>query len=122
MQHVRLSIPVIVRADRQTHGIAESFLRGYDATLHRLTVAADRLHSECRNATLAELRQHLIFETVKVGVENVEGHLHGVEWETDIQHLQVDLRVLVAGESDETNLALLFSLAQSFGGAVGPNE
>src|SRR5438552_12811020 len=78
----------------------------------RLAVAAEALHSEGGDATPLELGQHLLLEAAIGAVETVERHLHGVERKAVRQHLEVDRRMLVAGESDESHLAVLLRLRQ----------
>ena len=57
-----------------------------------------------------------------MGVHDVDRHLHRVEVEVvflrDLEHAQVDERVLVAGEADEAELALLPGVEEGFHRAV----
>ena len=46
------------------------------------------------------------------GVEGVERHLHRVEREAELEHLEVEGWVLVTGEADEAGLAMLLGLLQ----------
>ena len=112
------------RRDGQRHGVVQHLLRGEDALLDRLAVAADGLHAEHRDAALVEHGKDLLLEAelVEVGIEGVQRHLHGVEGEAGVEHGEMDLGVLVAGESDEADLALLLGFQQRFGGAAGADE
>ena len=53
-------------------------------------------------------------ERAEVRVHHVDRHLHGVEAEAmllgDLEHVQVDLRILVPGEADVADLAGLLRL------------
>ncbi len=69
---------------------------------------AERLHAEHADAPLDEDGQHAALEAVVVRVHDVEGHLDRVEVKVvrarRLQHVQVDLRALVAREPDEAQL------------------
>ena len=81
-----------------------------------------RLHAQDADLSLHQLRQDQLLEAAEVGVHHVERHLHGVEVEAvllrDLEHVQVDVRVLVAGEADVADLAGLLGLDERFVGAA----
>jgi len=77
-------------------------------------VVAHWLHAEHAHIVLKQDRQHFSFEAVEVRIHYVQRHLDGVEPEpmlgSGVQHLQMDVRTLVAGESDVTDLACFLRL------------
>ena len=76
----------------------------------RLAVAAQALHAQSRDATALELRQHLLLEAAIGPIKAVEWHLHRIERVIVCQHFEMDRRALVAGEADETDLAVFLGL------------
>ena len=68
-----------------------------------------RLHPQYADAVLDKHRDHFLGEAPVVGVEHVERHLRGVKRKpvrkARVQHLQVDVRVLVSGKADVADLA-----------------
>ena len=89
---------------------------------HRLALedeaVSHRLHAQDTDAFAHQRRQHVLAETAEVGIHDIERHLYRVEVELvlsrHLQHPQVDERVLVAGESDEADLARLLRLDDGF--------
>ena len=79
-----------------------------------------------RNVLLDKLRHHVLFEAAKVVVQNIQGHLRGIEMKVilrrELQHAYVYDRVFVAGESDEANLARFARIEQRFEWAAGGKE
>ena len=77
-------------------------------------VVAHRLHAEHADFVFEQDRQDSSFETVEVRVHYVERHLDSIKREpmlcSGIQHLQMDLRTLVASEADVADLACLLRL------------
>src|SRR4030095_11933463 len=67
------------RRDGEAHAVAQPFLRGADPVQDRLTIAAEALHAEHRDAASLELREHLLLEASIRPVEAGARHLHGVE-------------------------------------------
>jgi hypothetical protein len=65
---------------------------------------------------------NLLLKAEKVCVERIQRHLHRVERKACIEHRQVDVRILVAGEAHKPDLALLFGFRQRFGCTAGPNK
>ena len=69
-----------------------------------------------------EVGQHEVTERPEMRVHDVERHLHGIEAEPalgrDLEHLEVDARVLVAREADVAQLAGLLGLDERFHGAA----
>src|SRR5208337_2098960 len=65
----------------------------------------------------------LVGKALEVGIHSVQRHLYGVEGkpvlEGRIQHLQMNVRVLMPCESDIAELAGLFRLQSRFERAVG---
>ncbi len=66
--------------------------------------------------------KNFLFEAVVVRVHDVERHLHGVEREFvsegGLEHLQVNVGALVAGESDVADFALLLRFEHCFHAAA----
>src|SRR6267378_3697870 len=100
--------------NRQTHSIAQSLLSRYTSMSHHFPTAAQTFHSQDSDPAARCLWQYMRLKTAEGGVETIQGHLHCVEGKIVRQHLQVNLRILVSGESNETNLALLLGIQQSF--------
>jgi len=96
--------------DGQAHGVAQRFLRAHDAVQDRLAVAAQTLHAQRGDAAALELWQYLLLEAPIGPVKTVERHLHRIKRIIVRQHFEMNRRVLVAGEADETDLALLLRL------------
>src|SRR6266853_4211997 len=90
--------------NRQTHGIAQSLLRRYASVSHHFPTAAQTLHSQDSDPAARCFWQYMRLKTAKCGVETIQRHLHCVEGKIVRQHLQVNLRILVPGESNETSL------------------
>src|SRR5258708_6149667 len=67
-------------------------------------VIAHWLHPENADIILHEHGQHVLFEAVEMSVHHVQRHLYRVETElmagSGREHLQVDVRTLVARETD----------------------
>ena len=61
-----------------------------------------------------KLRQHLLLEATIGRVKTIERHLDGVEWVIVRQHFEMYRRALMSGETNKTNLALLFRFIQRF--------
>src|SRR5690606_26330778 len=57
--------------------------------------------------SMDEHREHPLLEALEVAVEDVERHEDRVPGIAVGEHLEMDLRVLVAGEADVAHLALL---------------
>jgi transcription elongation factor GreA len=110
------------RRDRQAHRVAKSLFHGQFAVGDRFAVAAQRLHPEGGDSAPAAFGQNLLREAQKVRIKRIERHLYRVEREAGLDHLQVHGGVFVAGETNESDFALLFGFAQSLGCAVWPNE
>src|SRR6267154_3408348 len=91
--------------NRQTHGIAQSLLSRYTSVSHHFPTAAQTFHSQDSNPAARCLWQYMRLKTAKGRVETIQGHLHCVEGKIVCEHLQVNLRILVPCESNETNLA-----------------
>ena len=93
---------------RNAHRVAEAFFRVRHAGLQD-QARAHRLHSQHRNPVLLRDRNDLALEAPVVNVEHVDGHLHGVEMEPvrarHVEHVAVDVGILVPGESDEAELS-----------------
>ena len=63
-----------------------------------------------------------MLETAERGVERIQRHLHGIEWESMRKHFQMDRGIFVPGETNETNLALLLSFLQGLNYPAGPEN
>ena len=91
--------------------------------LDGVAVAAERLHAEDRDAEPGEFGQDLAFEAAgEGGVEGVERHLHGVEGESGLEHTEMHIRILMAGESDEADFAVFLGFFEGFCCAAFANE
>jgi len=93
-------------ADRQAHGVTERLSHPFCARLDGATVAPQALHTNRRDPAPRELGQHAGLKTSKVPVEAVERELTRVERIVERQHAEMDLRILVSGETDKSRLAL----------------
>src|SRR3979490_452755 len=87
---------------------------------------AQWLHAEDSDTALGQNRQDLFFETVDVGVHNVERHLDSIEGEAVLrggfQHSQMNVGTLMACETDKSHLASFLRLGDGFdGSAFGEN-
>src|ERR1700734_463925 len=62
--------------------------------------------------------QYHLAETPKMGVHYIQRHLRRIEVKAvirgNLQHIQMNMRVLVPGESDVANLACLPGIEESF--------
>lgn len=80
-------------------------------------VVAHRLHAKNSHLLLDGNRYDLFAEPLEMRVHEIERHLHGIEDEPvlgcGVQHVQVDVGALVAGEAEEVRLA---GLARGQGG------
>jgi len=65
-----------------------------------------------------------LFEAERLGgcVERVQGHLDSVEREAGIEHVEVNFRVFVAGESDEADLSFFLGFYKGFCCAARTDE
>ena len=101
----------VYAADRggywQAYGIAESLFRSDCAVAYEFAAASQTFHAEGSDTAPGGLRQDVSFETAEGSVATVERHLYGIEGKIVRQHLQVDLGIFVAGESNKANLTLL---------------
>src|SRR5215471_2331702 len=88
--------------------VVQAFDRAHRAGPQGMAVR-ERLHSQDRDSIPCQLGKHLPLEALEVPVQRIDRHLHGVEPDTmgagDLEHVEVDVRALVAGESDEADLA-----------------
>jgi len=70
--------------------------------------------------------QSLLFETIVVGIHHVEWHLDAVKGEVmserRLEHLIVNLRTFVAGESDVADFPLLFGFEHRFHSAASGKD
>jgi hypothetical protein len=75
-------------------------------------------HAKQAVLLLYQLRQHEPGEAAVLGVHEIQRHLHGVELEAmlprHVEHVQVDMGILVAGEADVPDLARLPRIAVSY--------
>ena len=75
-----------------------------------------RLHSQNAHVQLGCNRDHLAGKAVEVGIHYVQRHLHRVEGVVvlagDLDHMQMDLWTLMAGEPDKPHLAFFPRLLQ----------
>lgn len=102
----------------KAHGVAERLFRCYDAVLDSVAVAAERLHAENRDTTPSELGKNLAFEAAgERGVKRVKRHLDGVEGKSGFKHAKMNVGILMAGKSDETDFAILLGFVERFGSA-----
>src|SRR5580765_6373133 len=89
---------------------------------HHSTLKDDRVthgfHAQHADLLLHQLWKDKMRKTAVVGIHYVERHLHRVKAEAMLgrhfQHVQVDVRVLVAGKSDVTRLPCLLRFEHCF--------
>ena len=96
--------------------------------LHRVAFEDDALrgtecfHTEDAGPIGDEAGHDKLRERAEVRVHDVERHLDRVEVEAvllrDIEHIEVDMRVFVAGEADKADFAGLLRFKDSFHGAA----
>ena len=99
------------RRDRQREDVAQCVL-DRDARLGDDDArAAQALHRQHADVALEQDRQHLLLEAAVVHVHHVERHLDAGPLVGHAQHLQVDDRVLVAGEAQVADLPSLTALS-----------
>ena len=101
-----------LRRDRLAQRVAVALLGAQARRLHDAArmAAAVPLHADDTDVAPQALRHHLLLEAAVVRVHHVDGHLGRVPVVRLTQHLEVDGRVLVAGEADEPHLAFLLRL------------
>jgi hypothetical protein len=85
-------------------------------------VASNRLHAQRGDPPAVQHRQHLLLKRKEIGVEGVQGHLHGVEGKPRVQHRKVNVWIFVSGKPHKPDLPLLLGLVHCFGCAVGSNK
>ena len=97
---------------RQAQGVADT--RSRSRARSQDDAVGQALHAEHADVLLHELGQHQLLEAAVVRVHHVQRHLHRVEREPvlarDFERVQVDARILVAGEADVAQLAGLLRL------------
>jgi hypothetical protein len=62
------------------------------------------------------------FETAKLRVEDIERHLNGIERKSGGDHFEVDVGILAARESDESDFPGFLCFAEGLGRAARPDE
>ena len=91
----------------------QAFYRGNPLAFQNDSVC-HRLHAQHADLLLYEFRQNHLREATKMRVHHVQRHLHGVEVEAvilrDFQHIKMNVRIFVAGESDIANFASFLRL------------
>src|SRR5207248_8894113 len=91
---------------------------GLTVLLWRMKGCPEGLHTEWRDAFAIKHGQHFALEAAEVRIHHVERHLHGVEMEVvlsgEVKHAQVNRRILVACETDETDVARFLSFHHRF--------
>jgi hypothetical protein len=106
---------------RQVQGIVKALDRRHGVRLENDSVP-HAFHAEHTDVLLHELGENQFFKAAVVGVHDVERHLHCVELEPALlchfEHVEVDVRVLVSGEADVTELARFARLDERPVGAV----
>ena len=107
--------------DGLREAVVERF-HGVDGTGAEDVAVAEGLHGEDAGSGFLGDGDDVLGERAEVGVHGVDGHLHGIEVEAvlggDLEHAQVNLRVLVAGEADVAELAGGFGGHGGVDGAV----
>ena len=86
---------------------------------HEFTAAAHAFHSQGRDTATVQLGQDVLLKAAKLRIQTVQRHLYRVERESVGEHFQVDGRVFVSREPDETDLSLLPGEHQRFRRSVG---
>ena len=106
---------------RQIESVVEA-IDGRDNFAFEDDVVSHRFHAEYAYAILDQFRQHQFREAAKMSVHDVERHLDGIEVEAmfgrDFQHVEMDMRILVSGESDVAGFASFAGVEHSFLGAT----
>src|SRR5215472_11007350 len=106
------------RSDRKTQHVSQGFFGGDDPLLDGLCVPAHAFHSERRDAPLVQDWQNFLFKTPVRSVEHVQRQLTGVEGKVLVQHLEMNLGMFVARESNKPHLALLSGLEERVSGTA----
>src|SRR5271154_502553 len=100
-------------AGRKIHRVVQALHRGHCLAFQD-KVVAKRLHPQRANIALEQNRQHSLLKTVEVRVHYIQGHLNSIESEAVFgsrgQHLQMNVRTLMAGKSDVAGFAWLLRL------------
>src|SRR5260370_6709023 len=93
---------------RQIQRVVETLDRCGNARFQDVA-EGDRFHAKDGGALFDKSWDNLMGEAAEVKIEYVQGHLAGIEMELmlgcDVEHTQVNGRVLMAGEADVTDLA-----------------
>ena len=107
--------------DGEVHGVVEAF-DGLDGLTLEDDAAGHGLHSQHTDLLVDQHGEHLVSETAEMEIHDVQGHLHGIEAEVVLagcfQHAQMNQRILVAGETDEPDLAGFLGVEHGADGAV----
>ncbi|MFZ1119017.1 MAG: hypothetical protein WAN81_02180, partial [Candidatus Binataceae bacterium] len=78
-------------------------------------------HAQDADVALSQGRKNQVFEAIEMGIHYIERHLHGVKCEAVAtcgpQHVKMNLRTLVAGEADVSQLAGFFRVERRFDSA-----
>ena len=76
------------------------------------------LHSQDSDSLLHKLGQNQLFKAAEMGIHHVERHLDRVEVESviscNLQHVKVDVRILMAGKTDVADFARPFGFEHCF--------
>src|SRR5581483_11328090 len=87
----------------QMHGVVQALGRGHSLTVQD-DLVANWLHAKDAHFLRESDRDNLLLETLVMSVHNIERHLDGVEAETmrigNLEHLEVDLWILVSSKTD----------------------
>src|SRR5439155_8114564 len=83
-------------------------------------VAAKALHADRRDLAARELGKDALLEALELRVEAIQRELTRVEREVQRQHAQVDVRILVTGESHIPDLPC--ALARSSASTTPPRS
>ncbi len=87
---------------------------------------AHGLHAEDADFIFDEDGKDFLPKAFVVSIHGVEGHLHGIEMKLvsggGFEHVQVNGGILVAGETDVTDLAGFFRFEDGFHAATGSED
>jgi hypothetical protein len=118
LQHAQGVDPADRGGDGEAHRVAERLGGGHRALLYAGAVA-EALHADDADPAADQHGEHPGLEAPEAGVEAVQRELDGVEREAAGEHVEMDGRVLVPGEADETGLAFAFRPLQRLHRAPG---
>ena len=110
-----------LRRDGEAEAVAVALVGGEAECFKQATLGvapAETLHADDADTLLEADGDDGFLEAAVEGVADVDGHLGGVPGVGLVEHLEMDLRILVAGEADEANLAGFLGFESRFEAAL----